>query len=57
MQYHEIIYDKQDKVAIVTLNRLARLNAITPTLAGEFKEAMFDAERDPGSHDRRHRSG
>ena len=48
MQYHEIIYDKQDKVAVVTLNRPARLNAITPTLAAEFKEAMLDAERDPG---------
>jgi enoyl-CoA hydratase/carnithine racemase len=46
MQYREIICDKQDKVAIVTLNRPARLNAVTPTLAGEFKEAMLDAERD-----------
>jgi len=48
MQYHEIIYDKRDKVAVVTLNRPARLNAITPTLAAEFKEAMLDAERDTG---------
>jgi len=47
MAYSEIIYDKQDKVAIVTLNRPDRMNAITPTLAGEFKHAMDDAERDP----------
>ncbi len=47
MAYSEIIYDKQDRVAIVTLNRPARLNAITPTLVDEFKHAMADAERDP----------
>jgi enoyl-CoA hydratase/carnithine racemase len=47
MAYSEIIYDKQDKVAIVTLNRPDRMNAITPTLAGELKHAMDEAERDP----------
>jgi enoyl-CoA hydratase/carnithine racemase len=47
MAYSEIIYDKQDKVAIVTLNRPERMNAITPTLATELKEAMLDADRDP----------
>jgi enoyl-CoA hydratase/carnithine racemase len=47
MAYSELIYDKQDKVAIVTLNRPDRMNAITPTLAGELKDAMADAERDP----------
>ncbi len=47
MAYSEIIYDKQDKVAIITLNRPERMNAITPTLAGELKDAMADAERDP----------
>src|SRR5215469_8510585 len=47
MAYSEIIYDKQDKVAIVTLNRPDRMNAITPTLAGELRDAMGDAERDP----------
>jgi enoyl-CoA hydratase/carnithine racemase len=47
MAYSEIIYDKQDKVAIVTLNRPDRMNAITPTLAGELKHAMGDAEHDP----------
>jgi enoyl-CoA hydratase/carnithine racemase len=47
MAYSELIYDKQDKVAIVTLNRPDRMNAITPTLAGELKHAMAEAERDP----------
>jgi enoyl-CoA hydratase/carnithine racemase len=47
MAYSEIIYDKQDKVAILTLNRPDRMNAITPTLAGELKDAMADAERAP----------
>jgi enoyl-CoA hydratase/carnithine racemase len=47
MAYSEIIYDKQDKVAVVTLNRPDRMNAITPTLAGELKDAMAAAQRDP----------
>jgi len=46
MAYSELIYDKQDKVAIATLNRPDRMNAITPTMAGELKDAMDDAERD-----------
>ncbi len=48
MAYSEIIYDKQDKVALVTLNRPDRMNAITPTMVEELNEAMDDAERDPG---------
>jgi enoyl-CoA hydratase/carnithine racemase len=47
MAYSEIIYDKQDKVAIVTLNRPERMNAITPTMSLEMKNAIKDAERDP----------
>ncbi len=47
MAYSELIYDKQDKVAIITLNRPERMNAITPTLAGELKDAMADAQGDP----------
>ncbi len=48
MAYSEIIYDKQDKVALVTLNRPDRMNAITPTMVEELNDAMEDAERDPG---------
>jgi enoyl-CoA hydratase/carnithine racemase len=47
MAYSEIKYDKQDKVAIVTLNRPDRMNAITPTLAGELKHAMDEARGEP----------
>lgn len=47
MAYSEIIYDKQDKVAIITLNRPDRMNAITPTMVDELKDATDDAERDP----------
>ena len=47
MAYSEIIYDKQDKVALVTLNRPDRMNAITPTMVDELKDAIDDAERDP----------
>jgi enoyl-CoA hydratase/carnithine racemase len=47
MDFAEIIYDKKDRVATVTMNRPAKLNAWTPTMAAEMRTAMIDAERDP----------
>jgi enoyl-CoA hydratase/carnithine racemase len=47
MAYSEIIYAKQDKVALVTLNRPDRMNAITPTMVDELNDAIGAAERDP----------
>ena len=45
-QYENIIYEKQEKVAIVTLNRPKALNALNkPTLA-EVHDALQDAESD-----------
>lgn len=47
MDFAEIIYDKQDRVATVTMNRPAKLNAWTPKMGAEMREAILDAERDP----------
>jgi enoyl-CoA hydratase/carnithine racemase len=47
MDFTEIIYDKKDRVATVTMNRPAKMNAWTPKMGAEMRAAMLDAERDP----------
>jgi enoyl-CoA hydratase/carnithine racemase len=46
MEYKEIIYTVADRVATVTLNRPNRLNAWTPLMAGEVRDAMWAAAAD-----------
>jgi enoyl-CoA hydratase/carnithine racemase len=45
--YTDIIYDVDDPVATVTLNRPESLNAWTPRMAAEFRHAIYHAEHDP----------
>jgi enoyl-CoA hydratase/carnithine racemase len=45
--YRELLYEVRDPVAIVTLNRPDRLNALTGRLLAELKHAIAEAERDP----------
>ncbi len=47
MSYQEILYDVSERIATVTLNRPDKLNAWTPTMEGEVRDAMFRAEADP----------
>jgi enoyl-CoA hydratase/carnithine racemase len=44
--YRELLYEVRDPVAIVTLNRPERLNALTGRLLAEIKHAIAEAERD-----------
>ncbi len=46
MQFTNILYDKRDGTAIVTLNRPDRLNAWTPAMANELQQAMETARDD-----------
>src|SRR6266478_3065413 len=46
MNFDEIIYDKKDRVATVTMNRPEKMNAWTPKMGAEMRTAMMDAERD-----------
>jgi enoyl-CoA hydratase/carnithine racemase len=46
MAYDEILYDVADRVATVTLNRPAKLNAWTRQMEKEVRAAMTEAERD-----------
>jgi 2-(1,2-epoxy-1,2-dihydrophenyl)acetyl-CoA isomerase len=43
MAYENLIYEKKDGVARITINRPAVMNAITPTLLAEMKAAMLEA--------------
>src|SRR5512137_283101 len=47
MQFTEIIYDKKDGVARVTINRPEKYNACTPTTIYELTQALTDAWVDP----------
>jgi len=48
MTYTQVLYDKADLVAIVTLNRPEKLNAWTPVMAEEVRDAMGRAGADDG---------
>jgi enoyl-CoA hydratase/carnithine racemase len=46
--WQEILYQVQDRVATITLNRPEKLNAWTVVMAGELREALAAAEADEG---------
>ncbi|HEY8490485.1 MAG TPA: enoyl-CoA hydratase-related protein [Dehalococcoidia bacterium] len=45
-QYQEILYQVEDPVAVITLNRPERLNAATDRMLRELRHALAAAERD-----------
>jgi enoyl-CoA hydratase/carnithine racemase len=45
--YQEIIYEVQDPVAIITMNRPEALNALTGRMQAEIRHAVGVAEQDP----------
>lgn len=47
MSYEDILYDVDDTIAVITLNRPDRLNAWTGRMEAEFKDALGHAEADP----------
>jgi enoyl-CoA hydratase/carnithine racemase len=46
MNFSDIIYDKADRIATVTMNRPDKMNAWTAKMGAEMRTAMLDAERD-----------
>jgi len=46
MNYQQLQYQVSDKVATITFNRPDRLNAWTPVLKGELREAVMAADAD-----------
>ena len=49
MDYQAILYETRGHVAILTLNRPERLNAISPELRNEVHEAVREAHAEPGA--------
>ena len=47
--YEEILYEVEDPVATITLNRPDRLNAFTNRMGDELKHAIAAAEQDPAA--------
>ncbi len=48
MPYQEILYDVEDKIATITLNRPESLNAFTETMLSEWVDAIEAAKQDKG---------
>ena len=46
MDFSDIIYDKADRIATVTMNRPDKMNAWTAKMGAEMRQAMLDADRD-----------
>ena len=46
MDFADIIYEKSERIATVTMNRPDKLNAWTARMGAEMRTAMLDAERD-----------
>lgn len=46
MPYENIMYEKDVQVALITLNRPAKLNALSPALMRELYDALSDADKD-----------
>ncbi len=47
MQFETILYEKQDRVTVITLNRPERHNAFNRAMANELKRAWDEVKRDP----------
>ena len=45
--YQDILYEVQDPVAIITMNRPDQLNALTARMMAEMRHAFAAAEKDP----------
>jgi enoyl-CoA hydratase/carnithine racemase len=46
MELKYVLYEKKEGIAIITLNRPDRLNALTPGMRVEIRQALEDAEKD-----------
>lgn len=50
MKIGDVLYEAQDRVATITLNRPERFNAISATMPDDLETAVFHADNDPSIH-------
>lgn len=48
MELQELIFEKRDHIATITLNRPDRLNAISTPMLANLSKCLIDADNDPG---------
>lgn len=48
--YENILYERRDRIVLITLNRPEKLNAWSPGMEAEFISALDAASADPGVH-------
>ena len=48
MSFDTLLYDKQEGVATITLNRPERHNAFNVAMAGELRQAWEEVKKDGG---------
>ena len=46
MEFRDVLYETDGRLAYITLNRPEKLNALSNNLRGELMEAMREAEAD-----------
>jgi len=49
VQFETLLIDKQDEVAVITLNRPAKRNAMNPQLHRDMTAALEQLRDDPGT--------
>ena len=47
MEFETLLYEKRDRVAVITLNRPERLNAINSAMSRELPQAWQQVKKDP----------
>ncbi len=48
--YHDILYERRDRIVLITLNRPEKLNAWNPRMESEFLQALEAASADGEAH-------
>ena len=46
MEFQDLLYDVKDQIAVITLNRPERLNALTPAMREGILQAVTAADQD-----------
>ena len=48
MEFEDLLYEVKDRIAVITMNRPERLNALTPAMRAGLMHALTTADQDNG---------